>query len=113
LRIEPAVTTDKELGQQSLDPLAYVRWLIGPMEAMMNVRSTSQLERGHLEADLVEVYLDASNGQSDDSNSPRQDTELRKRWFEGPPNYDRLGRLKKLLRQYPHANKFAKSGLKT
>ncbi|MFM8571654.1 MAG: patatin-like phospholipase family protein [Pirellula sp.] len=83
LRIEPAVTTDKELGQQSLDPFAYVRWLIGPMEAMMNVRSTSQLERGHLEADLVEVYLDASNGQSDESNSPRQDTELRKRWFDG------------------------------
>jgi hypothetical protein len=79
LRIEPALSIDDQQEQDSSDPLSYVRWLIGPLEAMMNVRSTSQLERGHLEADLVEIYLDASSENQSEEGSHRKDSDLEKR----------------------------------
>lgn len=79
LRIEPALSIDDQYAQDSSDPLSYVRWLIGPLEAMMNVRSTSQLERGHLEADLVEIYLDSSSENQPKEGSHRKDSELEKR----------------------------------
>lgn len=58
LRIEPALSRENEVGSEGGNPLAYFRWLVGPVETMMNVRSTSQVERGHLEADLAQIYFD-------------------------------------------------------
>lgn len=81
LRIEPALSIEKDLEQKRSDPLSFVRWLIGPLETMMNVRSTSQLERGNLEADLVETYLDMTNLEGD----PQKTRNLRE---------DRKGRLR-------------------
>ncbi len=53
LRIEPALSVEKNDQKTKQDPFSYVRWLIGPLETMINVRSTSQLERGNLESDLI------------------------------------------------------------
>jgi hypothetical protein len=88
LRIEPALSLDKDQSQESTDPLSYVRWLIGPLEAMMNVRSTSQLERGHLESDLVEVYLDLSTQRSEGKDSQRRQGESSKRWLEHEQSHE-------------------------
>ena len=38
---------------------AKFRWLTGPLEALVSMRTTSQLERGQLESDLVRTYIDS------------------------------------------------------
>lgn len=64
LRIEPASSVDRNV---PLDPgglLGWFRWLTGPAEAMVKVRSASQLERGNLEADLAALHLRANTQSS-------------------------------------------------
>jgi hypothetical protein len=53
LRIEPALSVENDEQKSKTDPFSYIRWLIGPLETMINVRSSSQLERGNLESDLI------------------------------------------------------------
>jgi hypothetical protein len=57
LRIEPAPAEESSSvgGTGSLASL--LRWLSGPFEAMINVRSSSQIERGDLESALAALYL--------------------------------------------------------
>jgi hypothetical protein len=71
LRIEPALSVQEDQGQKSTDPLSYVRWLVGPLEAMLNVRSTSQMERGNLEADLVETNSTMSEVDNESREKPK------------------------------------------
>jgi len=71
LRIQPAVDVEpKPSNPQST--VSRVRWLTGPLEALANMRSASQHERGQIETDLVSLYLDHS-WWSSDSEAP--DTE--------------------------------------
>jgi hypothetical protein len=73
LRIEPALSRENEMGPGGFDPMNYLRWLVGPVEAMMNVRSTSQVERGHLEADLTQFYFDLSGASlSEEKFAPQK-----------------------------------------
>ena len=56
LRIEPNPntsdgTTGPSVNAEGIE--SWLRWLTGPIEAVVNVRSTSQYERGNLEADLL------------------------------------------------------------
>ena len=53
LRIEPAPVEDRNEPGESGGVWGTIRWLVGPGEAMANVRSASQLERGNLETDLA------------------------------------------------------------
>jgi hypothetical protein len=55
LRIQPSWVDDKNEPSSSGGLLGFFRWLAGPAETMVNVRSASQLERGNLETDLAEL----------------------------------------------------------
>ncbi|XZE33128.1 patatin-like phospholipase family protein [Pirellulaceae bacterium SH501] len=57
LRIEPSSVEDNNEVATSTWFLETFRWLLGPGETMANVRSSSQIERGNLETDLVSLYL--------------------------------------------------------
>ena len=92
LRIEPALSLDEEPDQNSMDTLSYVRWLVGPLEAMMNVRSTSQLERGNLEAALVKVDLDECSKSPIQKTSEQKVEELQRRWSRRNPSTDQTKR---------------------
>lgn len=72
LRIEPAFVEDKNQPAEAGGLMGALRWISGPIETMANVRSSSQLERGNLEADLAALNLTVSKKQGSDSE---QDTE--------------------------------------
>jgi hypothetical protein len=57
LRIEPSSVEDKNQPADSGGISGAFRWLIGPGETMVKVRSASQLERGNLEAELAAFFL--------------------------------------------------------
>lgn len=57
LRIEPAASEDRNIPSDPGGLAGWFRWLTGPVESMVKVRSASQLERGNLEADLAALYL--------------------------------------------------------
>ncbi len=60
LRIQPI--SDLEITSSSNSTfnklLARLRWLTGPLEALATMRTSSQVERGQLEADLATTYID-------------------------------------------------------
>ena len=64
LRIEPSAVEDKNQPSSSGGIWGTFRWLAGPGEAMANVRSASQLERGNLETDLAKLYLKRKKDES-------------------------------------------------
>lgn len=66
LRIEPSASVDQNQIPDSGGPLGWFRWLIGPVEAMTQVRSASQLERGNLESDLAALYLKVAGQQNNE-----------------------------------------------
>ncbi len=68
LRIEPSASEDRNQLPYSGGLAGWFRWLIGPMETMLKVRSASQLERGNLESDLVAWNLNRAEPHS--SSSP-------------------------------------------
>ncbi len=72
LRIEPSAVEDKNEPASSGGLMGTFRWIGGPGEAMVNVRSASQLERGNLETDLAALYLKLGTkaGLSPDSDEP-------------------------------------------
>jgi hypothetical protein len=82
LRIEPALSVERPTAESGPSLHAAFRWLIGPLEAMMSVRSTSQVERGHLESDLIELFYDATSEELEPDESPEQDASPRRRIFE-------------------------------
>ena len=57
VRIEPAPTADDGTVPDAGGGWGWFRWLAGPVETIINVRSASQLERGNLESDLAALYL--------------------------------------------------------
>jgi len=70
LRIEPSAVEDKNQPSSSGGIWGTFRWLAGPGEAMANVRSASQMERGNLETDLAALYLKRKKkgGSAPDNN---------------------------------------------
>jgi hypothetical protein len=66
LRIEPSASVDQNEIPDSGGPFGWFRWLIGPVEAMTQVRSASQLERGNLESDLAALYLKVAGQQNNE-----------------------------------------------
>jgi hypothetical protein len=57
LRVTPSTSEDSFEIPSSKNALARLRWLSGPLETMVSVRSTSQIDRGNLESDLAALYL--------------------------------------------------------
>jgi len=57
LRIAPSHNADRNVTPNSNGPAGWFRWLSGPAETIVKVRSASQLERGNLESDLAELNL--------------------------------------------------------
>ncbi len=53
IRIEPTPSARKQDVDSKEGLMSWVRWVTGPVEAIFNVRSTSQAERGNLESDLA------------------------------------------------------------
>ena len=66
LRIEPSASVDQNQIPDSGGLFGWFRWLIGPVEAMTQVRSASQLERGNLESDLAALYLKVAGQQNNE-----------------------------------------------
>jgi hypothetical protein len=64
LQLNPARSGDALDPPQASPIFDSLRWLTGPMEAMLRVRSTSQLERGHLEKDLTDLWGESLLGKS-------------------------------------------------
>lgn len=58
IRIEPSPNVKEEADKKE-GLGSWLRWLTGPLEAVVNVRATSQSERGNLESDLA--YTSAEN----------------------------------------------------
>ncbi len=57
LRIMPSMNGDSLAPPTSHWLVKNLRWLLGPIETIANVRSASQCERGNLETDLAALYL--------------------------------------------------------
>ena len=57
IRIQPAVV-DLSAPEASR-VVSSLRWLTGPLEALANMRSTSQVERGELEVDVGTQYIES------------------------------------------------------
>jgi hypothetical protein len=53
IRIEPTPIAKERADDSKEGLMSWVRWVTGPVEAIFNVRSTSQAERGNLESDLA------------------------------------------------------------
>jgi predicted acylesterase/phospholipase RssA len=64
LHLNPSRSGDALDPPQASPIFDSLRWLTGPMEAMLRVRSTSQLERGHLEKDLTDLWGESFLGRS-------------------------------------------------
>jgi predicted acylesterase/phospholipase RssA len=64
LHLNPSRSGDALDPPQASPIFDSLRWLTGPMEAMLRVRSTSQLERGHLEKDLTDLWGESYLGKS-------------------------------------------------
>ena len=64
LRIEPAPTKDLNEVPDAGGWFGRLRWIFGPAETMVKVRSASQLERGNLESDLAALYLQLNTEES-------------------------------------------------
>jgi hypothetical protein len=75
LHLNPSRSGDALDPPQASPIFDSLRWLTGPMEAMLRVRSTSQLERGHLEKDLTDLW-----GESFLRNPPAESP----RWMQMP-----------------------------
>jgi hypothetical protein len=73
LRIEPSPVEDRNEPGASGGLSGILRWLVGPGEAMANVRSASQLERGNLETDLASLYLKLNAQEQSVRNVKNQD----------------------------------------
>jgi hypothetical protein len=73
LRIEPSPVEDRNEPGASGGLPGTLRWLVGPGEAMANVRSASQLERGNLETDLASLYLKLNPREQTVRNGANQD----------------------------------------
>ncbi len=56
LRIQPS-TVDNAIRKENL-VVSSLRWLTGPLEAIANMRSTAQVDRGDLEVELSTNYID-------------------------------------------------------
>ena len=58
LRIQPASDADSlQTKDKRLSLRSRLRWLTGPIESLVTMRTSSQLERGQLESDLAASYL--------------------------------------------------------
>ena len=66
LRIEPNSAPDLNHPSPDGGLKCWFRWLVGPVEAIVNVRTASQSERGNLESDLAEAPL------GDEKETPKQ-----------------------------------------
>lgn len=69
LRIEPASSLDNNVPRDSGGLAGWFWWLTGPGEAMVKVRSASQLDRGNLEADLAALYLRVREHQANGTDA--------------------------------------------
>ncbi|HBE68579.1 MAG TPA: hypothetical protein DDW52_10570 [Planctomycetaceae bacterium] len=69
LRIEPSYSVDMNRPADPGGLAGWFRWLTGPGEAMVKVRSASQLERGNLEADLAALHLRPLGKQKNSAGS--------------------------------------------
>ncbi len=72
LRISPSPTGDDLQIASNRGLKDRLRWLTGPLETMVSVRSASQSERGNLESDLAELYL--QDARSDQPTRPNPDS---------------------------------------
>lgn len=64
IRIEPAPTADFGKVPDAGGFFGLLRWVFGPAETMVKVRSASQLERGNLESDLAVIYPELNTGET-------------------------------------------------
>lgn len=74
LRIEPAAIVDTNEPADSGGLFGYLRWLTGPAETMVSVRSASQAERGNLESDLAKLVLESPIETSGSSSTADAET---------------------------------------
>ena len=81
LRIQPQSDHEQHADPGGIQNLVgHLRWLTGPVEALVSMRTSSQVERGQLEVDLAVTYIDtpwwkgkanADAPQSGDANSKK------------------------------------------
>ena len=86
LRIEPNATVDANKPASQTGLAAWLRWLSGPIETIVNVRSASQSERGNLETDLAALYLEVATRPDAGESGSQVETES-----EGPRETSYLG----------------------
>ena len=65
LRIQPSATIDGNTPSPTSGLSPWMRWITGPAETIVKVRSASQSERGNLETDLAALFLRVPTEQTD------------------------------------------------
>jgi hypothetical protein len=85
LRIEPNATIDSNNPPATSGLAAWLRWLSGPAETIVKVRSTSQSERGNMETDLAALNLELHANHTEPASNPGETKpEMPKMFSSGP-----------------------------
>ena len=82
LRIAPSSSFDGLFPEKKSPLINGTRWLAGPLEAIVNVRSASQAERGNLETDLAALYLTKSQDAVADPDARQEVRAMARPSFE-------------------------------